>query len=420
MSVAFEFTDLQEVSPIELSDYHEDLRKTLRKFATSVIRPVSVELDQMTPEEVIKKGSPFWSTMKQMHGLGYHTIFLPEAYGGIGLDPLALHMFFEEISFGSVGFGVAIGVDAFPTFFALMVAAERPELIDEVIIPYAGDTDAKLTGCWAITEPDRGSDILTPGAPWFRNPKISHNLVGKRVDGGYVLNGQKAAWVSCGTTARQAALFFGTDKSKGMAGGAIAVVDLDQKGVTRGKPLNKIGQRDLPQGEIFFEDVFVPDSRIITDEEGYEDFTDVVLGVANAIMAVIGLGGGRAAFEEALAYSKERVQGGTLLCDHEAIQVKLANMYINLEAARQITRNVLNYNLTSMPPRTELSMASKIYTTNTCYQVAHEAIQVFGGNGLSKEYLIEKLFRDLRATLIEDGSNDSLTIAVARKLIYGE
>lgn len=416
----YENLDLNSVPSIEMTDFHEDLKKSLRKFASGVLRPASIALDQMSPEEVIKEGSLFWNVMKKTHELSYHTIFIPEAYGGTGFDPLAIHIFFEELAVGSMGLAVAIGVDLFPSFFAVMVAADFPEIIDEVIIPFVNDRDAKMTGCWGITEPDHGSDILSPGTPWFRDPKVSHNLTGKKVDGGWLLNGQKAAWVSCGTTASMSAVFFGTDSSKGMAGGAIAVADLNVKGVTRGKPLNKLGQRDLPQGEIFFEDVFVPDNRVIVGSDGYEAFTDVVLGVANAGMATFGLGGGQACFEEALKYSKERVQGGKLLCDHQAIQIKLANMFISLEAARQLSRSVLNYNLTSMPPRTEYSMASKIFCTNAAFNVANEAIQIFGGNGLSKEYAIEKLFRDVRAGLIEDGSNDTLTLNIAHSILFGE
>jgi alkylation response protein AidB-like acyl-CoA dehydrogenase len=418
--VAYDYLDLQQVDNIQFTDEHEDLKKSVRKFATEVLRPASIELDKMSPEDVTKKGSPYWQCMRQMHELGYHTIFIPEDYGGIGLDPLGLHIFFEEMAVGSIGLAVACGVDVFPTFFAAMIMSDYPELEDILIKPYVADRDCSMLGCWAITEPEHGSDILTPFQAHFHNPKISHQLVGRKDGDDWVLNGQKAAWVSNGTTASLSLLFFGTDKSKGMSGGGIAIADLNQAGVSRGKPLDKIGQRDLPQGEIYFDDVRVTKDRVVCDEEAYENMTDLVLGAANAHMAVMGLGGARSAFEETLRYSKERVQGGKLLCEHQDVQRKLADMFIKVEAARQLSRNVLNFNLFSFPPLTAYSMVSKVFCTNMAFEVAQQAIQVFGGNGLSKEYAIEKIFRDITSTRIEDGSNETLSLAIGHDILFGE
>jgi alkylation response protein AidB-like acyl-CoA dehydrogenase len=418
--VAYDYLDLQQAEPVQFTDDHENLKKSVRKFAAEVLRPASIELDKMSPVDVIKEGSPYWQCMRQMHELGYHTIFIPEAYGGIGLDPLGLHIFFEEMAAGSIGLAIACGVDVFPTFFATMIMSDYPELEDILINPYVADRDCSILGCWAITEPEHGSDILTPFQPHFHNPKISHQLVGRKDGDDWVLNGQKAAWVSNGTTASLALLFFGTDKTKGMAGGGIAIADLGCEGVSRGKPLDKIGQRDLPQGEIYFDDVRVPKERVVCDEEAYENMTDLVLGAANAHMAIMGLGGGRAAFEEALRYSKERIQGGKPLCEHQDVQRKLADMFIKIEASRQLSRNVLNYNLFSFPPLTGYSMTAKVFCTNMAFEVAQQAVQIFGGNGLSKEYAIEKIFRDITSTRIEDGSNESLTLAVGHNLLFGE
>lgn len=418
--MAYDFLDLQNAEPLQLNDDHEALKKGVRKFAAEVVRPISVELDRMSAEDVSRKGSPYWTCMQKAHELGYHTIFIPEEYGGIGLDPLGLHIFFEEMAAGSIGLAVACGVDVFPTFFANMIMAEHPQLEDLLIKPFVNDRDCSLLGCWAITEPEHGSDILTPYQAHFHNPKITHQLVGKKDGDDWVLNGQKAAWVSNGTTASLALVFFGTDPSQGMAGGGIAVADLNHPGVTRGKPLEKIGQRDLPQGEIYFDDVRVPKDRIFSLSDSYEQMTDLVLGAANAHMAIMCLGGARAAFEETLTYAKERVQGGKLLCEHQDVQRRLAEMFISIEAARQLSRNVMAYNLWSFPPNTTYSMASKIYCSRVAFDVAQNAVQIFGGNGLTKEYLIEKLFRDITSTRIEDGSNESLTLAVGNEILHGE
>jgi alkylation response protein AidB-like acyl-CoA dehydrogenase len=358
--------------------------------------------------------------MRKAHELGYHTIFIPQESGGIGLDPLGLHIFFEEMAVASIGIAVSCGVDVFPTFFANMIMAEYPQLEDIVLKPYVADTDCSMLGCWAITESEHGSDILTPFQPHFHNPKITHQLVGKKDGDDWILNGQKAAWVSNGTVASMSLLFFGTDPSMGLAGGGIAIADLTDKGVTRGKPLEKIGQRDLPQGEIYFDDVRVPKERIFSLSDSYEQMTDLVLGAANAHMAIMCLGGARAAFEETLKYTQERVQGGKLLCEHQDVQRRLAEMFISIEAARQLSRNVMMYNLWDFPPNTTYSMAAKVYCSRVAFDVAQNCIQIFGGNGLTKEYVIEKIFRDITSTRIEDGSNESLTLAIGNELLHGE
>lgn len=418
--MAYDFVDLQVSDQISLNEDHEALKKSVRKFASEVVRPASIELDKMSAVDVAKQGSPYWSCMRKMHELGYHTIFIPEEMGGIGLDPLGLHIFFEEMAAGSIGLAVACGVDVFPSFFTSMILSDYPELEDMVIRPYVADRDCSLLGCWAITEPEHGSDMLTPYQPHFHNTKISHQLVGRKDGDDWILNGQKAAWVSNGTTASTALLFFGTDSSMGLAGGGIAIADLTVPGVSRGKALDKIGQRDLPQGELYFDDVRVPKERIICDASAYEQMTDLVLGAANAHMAIMCLGGARAAFEETLSYTKERVQGGKLLCKHQDVMRRLSDMFINIEASRQLSRNVMNYNLWSFPPHTTYSMASKVFCSRMAFEVAQQALQIFGGNGLSKEYVIEKLFRDITSTRIEDGSNETLGLAIGHEILFGE
>ncbi|MBP9013250.1 MAG: acyl-CoA/acyl-ACP dehydrogenase [Smithella sp.] len=418
--MAYDFLDLHLADQISLSDDHLALKKAVRRFATEVVRPAAIELDKMSAEEVARKDSPYWAVMRKVHELGYHTIFISEEYGGLGLDPLGIHIFFEEMAAASIGIAVACGVDVFPTFFANMIVSDYPQLEDILLKPYVNDRDCSMLGCWAITEPEHGSDILTPYQPHFHNPKISHQLVGRKDGDDWILNGQKAAWVSNGTTASMALLFFGTDSSMGLAGGGIAIADLSDKGVSRGKTLEKIGQRDLPQGEIFFDDVRVPKERIFCLSDSYEQMTDLVLGAANAHMAIMCLGGARAAFEETLAYSKERIQGGKLLCEHQDVRRRLAEMFISIEAARQLSRNVMTYNLWNFPPNTTYSMASKVYCSRVAFDVAQNAVQIFGGNGLTKEYVIEKLFRDITSTRIEDGSNETLTLAIGHEILEGE
>jgi alkylation response protein AidB-like acyl-CoA dehydrogenase len=133
-------------------------------------------------------------------------------------------------------------------------------------------------------------------------------------------------------------------------------------------------------------------------------------------MGAMFTGVARAAYEEALNYSRERVQGGKLLFDHQLIKHKLFSMFMKVEAARAFSRAAMIYNYNNTPPDTKYSIASKVFCTNTAFEVANDAVQIFGGYGLSREYPIEKIFRDARAALVEDGANDSLMITGAHSL----
>ena len=274
-----------------------------------------------------------------------------------------------------------------------------------------------MIGCWAITEPHHGSDELMPGTPEFHNPRVTGQVVACADGDSYLINGQKAAWVSNGTIATHAALYLTTDSRAGMAGGGIAFVPLNLPGVSKGRPLNKLGQRALNQGEIYFDNVRIPRGWMLTRSEGYELELERTLTFANTAMATAFTGVARAAYEEALGYSRERVQGGRLICEHQLVQKRLFEMFSKVEACRALSRAVMIYNQTSMAPSLEHAIAAKTFCTQASFEVASEALQVFGGNGLSREYPIEKLFRDARASLIEDGTNDVLSLAGARHIL---
>ncbi len=394
---------------LELTEEQEALKKEVHKFAVEVLRPASLKLDKMTPEEVIAEGSIYWDVMKKMYELGYHTVHTPDEYGGMGLDPVSQHIFWEELAYGSVGFTVSLGVTLFPSFMASMIPEDR--IVEEIIKPFAKCNDASIIGCWAITEPNHGSDTLTPGMEQFRNPEIYQQVTAYKKGDRWILNGQKSAWVSNGPIATQALLFVNIDKSMGMAGGGICIVDLTQKGVQKGKPLDKMGQRELPQGEIYFTDVEVPEELMIVDPDSYEFMTDIVIAEANMHMGAFFTGLAQAAYDLALKYCTERKQGGKYLIEHNSVKEKLFHMFTKVETARAYSRAVMNYNLNLTPPVAKFSLSSKVYCTQAAFEVCNEAVQLFGGYGLTKEYEIEKLFRDARAGLIEDGSNHILAIS---------
>jgi alkylation response protein AidB-like acyl-CoA dehydrogenase len=400
---------------LELTEEHELLKEEVHKFAVEVLRPASIELDRMSPEDVIKEGSLYWQCMAHMYRNNYHTVLISDAYGGLGLDPLGVHIFWEELAYGSVGFAVSLGCSCFSAFYATMLCEDH--LIDRFVTPFVECTDASVMSCWAITEPAHGSDNLMAGTPIFCDPGLSQQVKAVRRGSDWVINGQKSAWVSNGPTASDAALFVNLDPSLGFAGGGIGLVDLNQPGVSRGRPLDKMGQRELPQGEIFFDDAVCPEECMIIDPESYEAMTELTLGHANATMGAYFTGVAQAAYDMALEYSLERVQGGKPLCQHQWVQKKLFEMFMKVETARSFSRSALVFNMNTTPPLVQYSIAAKVFCTETAFQVASDAIQLFGGYGVSRDFPIEKLFRDARAGMIEDGSNDSLCMTAGGMLV---
>jgi alkylation response protein AidB-like acyl-CoA dehydrogenase len=400
---------------LDLTDDDLALKENAHKFALEVMRPIAKELDEMTPDQVISKGSPLWDFLKKGYELGYHSILIPESYGGMGLSPIQQAIVYEELAWGSVGLTVHIAVCSFPAFAASMVPED--EMINNIIVPFCECKDASIRGCWGGTEPDHGSDFCMTGYPSFRDPKIKANCMA-RLDGDeWVINGQKAAWVSGGTVSTHTALFCNVDPSMGHAGGGIFIVPMDLPGVAKGKPLNKIGQRDLNQGELYFDNVHIPKSYGLVGPDAYEAILEITFSATCALMGILSAGVARAAFEEALSYAKERVQGGKPLIEHQNIQVKLFDMLSRVEMTRYLSRAAFLFNQNTSTPADEYSVMAKVTGTNAAFQTCHDAIQILGGNGLSREYLVEKLFRDARAMLIEDGSNDSLSISAGYKII---
>jgi alkylation response protein AidB-like acyl-CoA dehydrogenase len=399
----------------ELTFDESALKEHVHRFGAEVMRPAAAELDRQPPERVIAQDSPFWDVFRKAYSLGLHTQGLPEALGGVPLSPLARHIYAEEMGWASADFAIGLGVSPFPFTFGAMTG--NPQIMREIVEPFAADKEGKYIGCWAITEPQHGSDGLLVGHEQFWQPYTAFDLHAKADGDEWVISGQKSAWVSNGTIATHALTFLGIDPSRGSAGSAVALIPLDRPGVTRGAPVDKLGQRALNQGEIFFDGVRIPRDYMVVAEEGYPFVIDSVVAGANAGMGAIFTGVARAAFEEGLHYARERVQGGKPICEHQAVQLKLMDMFIRVEAARSLSRSAMLYNSKTVPPATQYSIASKVFCTEAAFTVASDAVQLHGGYGLVKGMLVEKLFRDARAAMIEDGTNEVLSLAGARRIV---
>jgi alkylation response protein AidB-like acyl-CoA dehydrogenase len=395
---------------VGLTDQERAIVDTVHKFAAEVLRPAGVELDRLEdPSQVIAPGSVLWEVFEKYRQLGIEDLDSEEA----GLSPVERArmraMINEELGWGDSGLAVTFAVAGMHRVFAQM--SGNQELIERFCKP--GSTEI---GCWAITEPDHGSDTLGFNQPHFGDGAVKANCTAQLDGDGYVIRGQKAAWVSNGTIADVAALFCTIDQGQGFQGGGVAIVPLDVPGVSKGKALDKIGQRPLNQGEIFFDDVRIPASYMVIGKEAYGFVLEMVLTMANALMGSTFTGVARAALEHAIGYAKERVQGGVAIIEHQSVKARLFKMFSRVEAARSLSRRAAIFNGSQMPSLVQYSVASKVFATNTAFEVASDAVQIYGGNGLSREYPVEKLMRDARASMIEDGCNDMLALVAASKL----
>jgi alkylation response protein AidB-like acyl-CoA dehydrogenase len=392
------------------------LRDNVHRFAKEVLRPAATELDRLPdPQDVIAPGSPLWTFMRRAFALGYHIASFPEAIGGLGLHGLGMQIFLEELGWGGADLAISLSVAGAP--FGALAMSGNSELIDAFVKPYIADRDARFIGSWPVTEPNHGSDwAMFLASEGEANPAGRATI--RRDGDSYVVHGQKAAWVSNGTISTHGIVYLMAPAVSGQpAGGVVAFIPFDLPGVSKGKPLNKIGQRALNQGEIFFDNVRIPDRYVLATPEAFPIVAAITLTNANSTMAAVFTGVARAAFEAALDYSKQRIQGGKLICQHQLVQKRLFDMFTRVEACRALSRAVMIHN--DPPPAIDLeyAIAAKTFCTQASFEVASDALQIFGGNGLSREYPIEKIFRDARASLIEDGTNDVLSLTGAQRIL---
>jgi alkylation response protein AidB-like acyl-CoA dehydrogenase len=354
--------------------------------------------------------------MKKAYRLGYHAAGIPPSMGGLGLSGLGMHIFLEEMGWGSSDLALTLGVASFP--FGALAATGNKALIDQFVKPFVEDREARFIGCWPVTEPMHGSDWAMGMFDGGGKPEMAGHVVAQRDGDSYLLNGQKSAWVSNGTIATHGLVILIADPSRGpLMGRGVALVPLDLPGVSKGKPLNKLGQRALNQGEIFFDNVRIPRHLMLVAPDKPAELVGTRGGGPNGALGAVFTGVARAALEAAVDYCKTRVQGGKPIAEHQLVQKRLFEMFTKVENCRLLSRAAMTYNTEASVPAMEYAIASKTYCTQAAFEVASDAVQLFGGNGLSKEYPVEKIFRDARAALIEDGTNDVLSLVGAHLLL---
>ncbi|WNC74231.1 acyl-CoA dehydrogenase family protein [Thalassotalea psychrophila] len=389
-----------------LTEMEQAVQDMCHRFAVEEIRPIAVKVDEMSAQEAVAADSPVWNMLKKSKELGLSISAMME------LEPnersRLMLIACEELAWGDVGLAGMILVNQMPALYSAL--AGRMDMVEYC--------DGKL-GCWGITEPDHGSDMLDPvNANVADNGKYGRANCIARIEGDKVIiNGQKSAWVSGSMTAEVCALYCHVEQNGEIKPGVTVIVPLNAQGVTRGKPLDKVGFRGLNQGELYFDNVELPIEHMIIGPEDYAHQVYETLAEANVHVGNMAVGIARAAYEHALEYAHERIAGGQVIIKHQTVKYRLFHMFRKIECARAMVRRAGEYNATAPSAALQGSIAAKVTATQTAFEVASDALQIFGGNGVTKEYPMEKLLRDARASMIADGCNEFLALKGGSLLI---
>lgn len=393
-----------------LDDEQRAVQEAAHLFAKEVLRPAGIELDRLPAQEVVSPDSRLREVMAQASELGYTRLAIPTELGGLGLSPLASFVVQEELAWGSLGLSSVLFLSAMTAGAAF--ASGNPTLIEGFAVPFIKSRDGSVVGCWAITEPDHGSDALAVMRPELQ-VRARGQLIAQAEGDHWVLNGQKSAWVSNAPIATHAMLNVQLEPGAGLERGGVCLVSLDMPGVSRGPALDKHGIRTLPQGELFFDNVRIPRQNMIVEVDDYANHVRSTLTAFNAGAGVASAGLGRAAYESALAYTRERVQGGRPIFEHQSVRSRLFRMYSLVQASRTLSCQVSVRSATLMrrgeTAPLQDSIASKVFCSRAALEIATLGVQLHGGVGMTKEYPAEMFLRDATSLTIADGENEMLS-----------
>jgi alkylation response protein AidB-like acyl-CoA dehydrogenase len=390
-----------------LTEDERAMRDVAHRFARDVMRPAGIKMDQSDPSAILAPDSPYWAAFKQYRALGLDLAEVTENLAPPAAARLA-YLVNEELGWGDLGLGWSFYAAQFPA--ALAAAFGRADLMAE----FTRDQ----IGCWGITEPSHGSDMLDFShrlSPPASGGTQSDCVVRKR-GGKLVISGQKSAWCSNGSIAETMSLFCRYDDGSGRPNRAALLVPLTLPGISRSPPLHKHGVRSLTDSAIFFDGVELDARYLVCEGETYTATLAGILTAANPGMAVFIIGLARAAYEMALAYAKERLQGGHPIFEYPTVRLKLFEMYRKINAARALARHVLTVHAGNPAPAFELAVCAKVTGTQTALEVTAAAFDIFGGNAMTRDYPIEKLVRDARLGTIADGTNDVLSLMASFRL----
>ncbi|WP_141014702.1 acyl-CoA dehydrogenase family protein [Nocardioides sambongensis] len=364
--------------------------QAVRKFAESELAPHAIawDRDKHFPVDVIKRAGE----------LGLGGIWIAEDVGGSGLTRLDGVRIFEELAHGDPSIAAYLSIHNMVT--SMIDRFGSPEQRQRWVPALAG---LDHLGSYCLTEPDAGSDAA------------ALRTTARRVEGGYVLDGVKQFISGAGTS--DVYIVMARTSDDGARGVSAFIVEKNAEGLSFGANEDKMGWNAQPTRQVVFEGVFVPDDQRL-GEEG-RGFTVAMSGLdgGRINIAACSLGGARFAFTAALDHLRTREAFGTALIEQPTLQFRLADMETGLQASRGLLHNAAAALDAGRPDATKLCAMAKRFVTDTCFDVANDALQLHGGYGYLREYGLEKVVRDLRVHQILEGTNEIMRLVVGRALV---
>ncbi len=373
----------------ELTPEQREIQSLAREFASVEIEPNAAEWDRNHgfPRELLGR----------LAQLGLLGVCVPEAYGGAGADFLSYILVLEELSRGDAGVGVTVAVHTSACTLPILQFGTEQQIARFVPPLARGDG----IGCFALTEPGSGSDA---GAMTSR---------AERVEGGWHVVGAKQ-WITNASFGGTILLFARTDTTSRTARGVTAfIVDSGDVEITRAE--EKLGLNSSVTNDIAF-DTVVDDDRLIGEERHGFRLAMATLDGGRIGIAAQAVGIAQAAYDVALQYSKERMAFGRPISEFQAIQHKLANMSMEIDAARLLTYRAA-WLKDQQRPHTEAGAKAKLFASEMARRQTAEAIQVLGGYGYTKEFPVERYYRDAKVTEIYEGTSEIQRLVIARSLL---
>jgi len=366
------------------------VQQLARDFADKELRPVVMKYDesQEFPREIAAK----------LGALGFLGAIIPEEYGGAGLSPLDFTVLVEEISAVDPSVGLSICAHnglCVSHIFQFGNEAQKKEYLPDLC-------SGKKLGGWGLTEPSSGSDAGS----------MKTNAV--KQGGEWILNGSKM-FITHGSVGETFVILAVTDKTRAHGISAF-IVEKGTKGFSVGKKENKLGMRASDTASLIFDDVHVPSANLIGNEgEGFKQALQVLDGGRIGI-AALSVGLAQGALRASIAYAKERRQFGKSLTEFQGIQFKLADMALEIEAARLLTREAAHLRMQGAN-FTRAAAEAKYFSSEVATRVANEAVQIHGGYGFIKEFPVEKFYRDVKLLTIGEGTSEIQKMVIARQVL---
>ena len=379
---------------LELAEEQLMVREMTRAFVEKEVKPVASRLDRegIYPAELVKR----------LGEIGLMGMSVPQEFGGSGMDFLSGVVAMEEISKAWASLAVAMSVQNSLVCAPILrfgTAAQKEQYL-------ASLARGERLGCYALTEPGSGSDA---GSIQTRAKKVGNH---------FVINGNKV-FTTGGNRADLAIVYAVTDPAQGKKGISAFIVETNSPGFVIGKLEDKLGLRSSDTASLLFEDCRVPRQNLLGAEgEGFKIALATLDGGRTGIAAQA-LGIAQGCLEESVAYAQQRRQFGRAIAEFEAIQWMLADMATEIDAARLLTYRAAWLAQQGRAFTREAAMA-KLFASESANRAAYNAVQIFGGYGYTKEFAVERFFRDARITTLYEGTSEIQRLVIARHLIHGE